>query len=270
MPREERSFRTKALILRRRDFGEADRLITVLTPERGRFDAIAKGARKPNSTKTGHVELFTRADVLIHKGRSFDLAVQVEMVEPFLPLREDLIRGAYASYAAELLERLTEAGEEDPQPLYHLLNDTFERLSNDPDPRLALRYYELYLLDLAGFRPELQHCVIGRDIIEPQNQYFSYAGGGVVCPAHGADNPVVLPITVPTLKLMRHMQRSPYSHVRALVIEPALHDDIERVLLGYILYLLERKLESVDFIRQLRRQTAREQTRLAHNDSPPE
>jgi DNA repair protein RecO (recombination protein O) len=72
----ERSFRTDAIILKRRDFGEADRLLTILTPRYGKLDVIAKGARKPTSSKTGHVELFTRADMLIHKGRDLDLAVQ--------------------------------------------------------------------------------------------------------------------------------------------------------------------------------------------------
>jgi len=57
-----------------------------------------------------------------------------------------------------------------------------------------------------------------------------------------------------TLKLLRHMQRSPYSHVRALDITPELHDDAERLMLGYLTYLLERKLQSVDFIRRIRRQ----------------
>ena len=68
MSRFERAFRTQAIILKRRDFGEADRILTVFTPAYGKLDVIAKGARKPTSTKTGHVELFTRTDMLIHKG----------------------------------------------------------------------------------------------------------------------------------------------------------------------------------------------------------
>lgn len=250
----ERSFRTEAIILKRRDFGEADRLLTILTPQHGKRDVIAKGARKPTSTKTGHVELYTRADMLIHTGRELGIAVQAEMIAPYLELREDLQRGAYASYAVELLDRFTGEGEEDYAALFELLDETLQRLCTDSDPRLAVRYYEMRMLEKVGFRPELNHCVISRETIEAEDQYFSYAGGGAVRPAFVTRAAAITPIPMTTLKLMRHIQRSSYSHVKSLNISPALHDDVERVLIGYITYLLERKLQTIDFIRRIRRQ----------------
>lgn len=253
VPRPERAFRTQAIILKRRDFGEADRLLTLLTPEHGKLDVIAKGARKPNSTKTGHVELFTRADILIHQGRDLGVAVQAEMVAPYLGIREDLTRGAYASYTAELLDRFTSEGEIDAGGLFQLMDQTLDRLCHDDDPRLAVRYYEIRLLDQVGFRPELQECVVGREAIQPGDQFFSYVEGGAVCPSHASLLKNVLPVSTNALKLLRHMQRSPYNHVKTLVINPPLHDEVERILIGYITFLLERKLQSVDFIRRLRR-----------------
>lgn len=252
MPRPERAFRTPAIILKRRDFGEADRLLTILTPQHGKRDVIAKGARKPTSHKTGHVELFTRSELLLHKGRDLDIVVQAEMTEPHLALREDLGRGAYASYAAELLDRFTALGDDLPG-LFTLLDETLARLCADPDPRLAVRYYELHLLDLVGFRPELTECVVSREPVQPQDQFFSFARGGVVSPAYAHQGAAVVPISMLTLKLLRHMQRSPYSQVRSLTIAPALHDEAERILLGYITFTLERQLQSVEFIRRIRR-----------------
>lgn len=265
MPRPERSFRTPALILKRRDFGEADRLLSVITPRYGKIDVIARGARKLNSTKTGHVELFTRADMLIHSGRDFSLAVQAEMTAPNLPLREDLTRGAYAGYAAELLDRLTEqatlrddetADEDDAEARYTLLDATFARIA-EGDARLAVRFFEMRLLDLAGFRPELSRCVVGHEPVIAQDQYFSAAHGGVICPehAHGAHaaGTQAVPIPMHTLKLLRHMQRSVWAAVSALDLVPGLHDDAERIMTGYITYILERRLQSVEFIRHLRR-----------------
>ncbi|MEZ4669575.1 MAG: DNA repair protein RecO [Anaerolineae bacterium] len=252
MPRVERTFRTQAIILKRRDFGEADRILTIFTPDRGKLDVIAKGARKPTSTKTGHVELFTRTDMLIHKGRELDIVAQAEMNAPYLGVREDLTLGAYASYAVELLDRFTGEADEGYDLLFSLLDDTLERLCNDSDPRLATRYYEMRLLDLVGFRPEISECVVSREPIEAEDQYFSYALGGVVKPGYIHDGMGVVPIAMVTLKLLRHMQRSPYSHVKTLAITGALHDDVERILLGYITFLLERKLQSVEFIRRIR------------------
>lgn len=252
MPRTERAFRTQAIILKRRDFGEADRLLTVLTPEHGKIDVIAKGARKPTSHKTGHVELFTRADMLIHTGRELGIVAQAEMVAPHLGIREDLTRGAYASYCAELLDRFTAEGDQDYHDLFSLLDDTLSQLCDDSDPRLAVRYYEVHLLDSTGFRPELNECVVSREPVQPEDQFFSYVLGGVVSPGYAHEGSSAVRIPVTTLKLLRHMQRSPYSHVKTLAIPPALHEDAERILLGYITHVLERKLQSVEFIKRIR------------------
>lgn len=252
MNHRERSFRTPAIILRRFDLGEADRLLTLLTPHHGKIEVVAKGARKLTSTKTGHVELFTRADMLIHKGRELGIATQAEMTAPYLPLRDDLTLGAYAGYAAELADRFTNEGDDETARLFTLLDETFNRLCTDTDPRLALRYYEIHLLDLAGFRPELNECVIGHEDIQPEDQYFSYAEGGVVCPQDASRGTSFIPLPMLTLKVLRHLQRSHYARVKELQVNSSLHDDLERVMQGYITYLLERRLQSADFIRRLR------------------
>jgi DNA repair protein RecO (recombination protein O) len=251
-PRE-RSIRTPAIILKRRDFGEADRLLTLLTPQHGKIDAVAKGARKLTSTKTGHVELFTRADMLIHRGRDLAIVVQAEMTAPYLPLREDLERGAYAGYCVELLDRLTAEGEIDSYRIYTLLDETLVCLCLDTDTRLAVRYYELRLLDLVGFRPELLECVVGHEPLLPEDQFFSNVSGGVVCPRHAPQAGSLAPISMDGLKLLRHLLRSSWKQVHTLKVPPAAHDDAERVVLGYITTLIERRLQSVEFIRQVRR-----------------
>lgn len=252
MARNERALRTEALILKRRDFGEADRLLTILTPAHGKLDVIAKGARKPTSTKTGHVELFTQADMLLHRGRDLFIAAQVEMMTPYLPLREDLQRGAYANYVVELLDRFTLDGDEDSASAYRLLTQTLAHLCEDEDLRRAVRYYELRLLDEVGFRPELTECVLTHEIIQPEDQFFSYAEGGVVSPGAIQHTTGAVSISVLVLKVLRHMQRSPYERVARLQIESYLHAELERLMLGYITYILERRLQSVDFIRRIR------------------
>lgn len=251
MPKQQRSYRTEALILKRRDFGEADRLLTLLTPTNGRVDAIAKGARKPNTTKTGHVELFTKADMLINRGRELDIVTQVVMVEPYLPLREDLQRGAFANYIAELMIRFTGENDEDDTQQFELLENTFQRLCETDDLRLAVRYYEMRLLDLTGFRPELQYCVISQEEIQPENQFFSYEQGGIVSPSQAHLLPNLVPVSLNALKVIRHLQRSSYEQVASLTIPNTIHNDIERIMQGYLTHILERRLQSVDFIRRV-------------------
>ncbi len=250
-PRD-RSLRTPALILKRRDFGEADRLLTILTPQHGKLDVIAKGARKLNSTKTGHVELYTRADMLVHRGRELSICVQAEMTAPFLPLREDLTRGAYAGYCVELIDRLIAEGDGETAQAFTLLNDTFLRLCLEADLRLVVRFYELRLLDLVGYRPELTECIAAHEPLLPEDQFFSRAQGGVVCPRHASQAGALTPISVDTLKLLRHLQRSAWRQVEKLKVSPPVHAEAERILLSYVTFLIERRLQSVDFIQRVR------------------
>src|SRR5437016_3885105 len=105
-----RLYASEAIVLRRMDYGEADRILTIMTPELGKLRVIAKGVRKVTSRKAGHVELFTRVKLLMARARTFDIVSQAETIEPYRPLREDLLRGSYAHYLSELIDVFAQEG----------------------------------------------------------------------------------------------------------------------------------------------------------------
>lgn len=249
----ERLYRTDAIVLRRADFGEADRLLTVFTPDKGKVRLLAKGVRKTTSRKAGHIELFMLTDMLVAHGRTWDIISQAEIVEPFRGLREDLDKTSHAYYLAELVDRFTE--EHDPnQPLFELLALTLARLSHADSTSLALRYFEVHLLSLTGFQPQLYFCVAGDEAIEPVENYFHYADGGVLCPEHGRLRPNAEPLPLPVLKVLRFLQTEPWESVAKLQLSAETSQQVELLLLGYITYVLERQLKSVEFLRTLRRE----------------
>jgi DNA repair protein RecO (recombination protein O) len=250
----DRVFRTDAIVLRRQDFGEADRLLTLLTPEHGKFRAIAKGARKPTARKTGHVELFALVDMLIHHGRGELLIVsQAENKETFMPLRDDLVLGTYANHFVELLDRFT--GDEDANRAeFDLLANGLRLLCTDADPRLIARTYELHILALAGFSPTLHQCAIGQEELQPIDQFFSPMDGGVICPEHCEGLTRGLSISLNALKTLRYMQTRVWDAIKVLQLNGVLHLELERLMLAYITYVLERRLQSVEFLKRLRRE----------------
>jgi DNA repair protein RecO (recombination protein O) len=253
MARLDRTFRTDAIVLRRQDFGEADRLLLLLTPAHGKFRAIAKGARKPTARKTGHVELFALVDMLIARGRDLHIVTQAETKQPFLPLREDLVRGAYANHLAELLDRFTMEQDTDYAE-FQLLTSALGWLCEGIDPDLVARFYELRLLNLAGFAPSLSRCGIGQEELQPQDQFFSPEAGGVICPDHGSGQDRALPISLTALKTLRYLQTQDWEPVKALNISAALNLELERLMLAYLTFVLERRLQSVEFLKRLRRE----------------
>ncbi|MCA9984421.1 MAG: DNA repair protein RecO [Anaerolineales bacterium] len=251
----ERSFRVEGIVLRRSDFGEADRLLTLFTKEQGKLRAIAKGARKPQSRKTGHVELFMRTQFLLGTGRSLAIVTQAELIEPYNALRDDLIRTTYAGYVVELLDRFT-ADEDRNSTLYRLLDETLARLCTHPEMRLVARFYELRLLSLAGFQPQLFHCVGSGDPIVEENQYFSAELGGLLRPPQRGLDRAARPISAVAVKVLRYLQTRSWETVHALQLRPELHRELESLMFYYLTYLLERDLKSVDFLQRLRREAA--------------
>jgi DNA repair protein RecO (recombination protein O) len=248
-----RTYRSEAIVLRRVDFGEADRLLTLYSREFGKMKAVAKGARKPQARKTGHVELFMRSNFMFARGKSIDIVTQAELVEPYASLRDDLVRTTYAAYAAELMDGLTAEADRDLAK-YDLLSKALGWLADSDNFRLAARYYELRLLTLAGFQPQLFHCISCQEPIEQQDQFFSAELGGLLCPAcQGADRRAQ-PISASAVKVLRHLQSHQWEHVKELRLRGKLRGELEAVMHHYLRHILERKLKSADFLYRLRRE----------------
>lgn len=239
-------------MLRHNDWGEADRILGLYTLEMGKLRALAKGVRKLRSRKAGHLEPFTRVNLLLARGRDMPLITQAETVDPYLPLHEDLSGATYASYVVELLDRFTyEEGEN--RDLYRLLVETLSRLCKLKERDLVLRYYEIRLLDLVGFRPRLFQCVRCGAEIRPEDQYFSALLGGALCPRCGSQTEGAQPISMNALKYLRHYQRSSFGEAGRARLNPALNQELETIMQHYMTYLLERSLNTPAFLRRLRK-----------------
>jgi len=252
MPSRVRSQRVEAIVLRHTDWGEADRLLWLFTREIGKVKVVAKGVRKPRSRKAGHLEPFTRVELLLAYGRDLPIVTQAEAKETYLELREDLVRVGYASYIIELLDRFTyEEGEN--FALYRLLSETLSRINMEKDTAFAVRYYEVRLLDLVGFRPQLLHCVNCGEEIQAKDQFFSFEKGGVICPNCGTKEAGVRPVSMPALKILRHFQRSNYAEAQRARLSSAVDRELENLMGQYLTYLLERGLNTPSFLRRVRR-----------------
>jgi DNA repair protein RecO (recombination protein O) len=245
----------EAVVLRHSDWGEADRMLTLFTLEMGKVRALAKGARKPRSRKAGHLEPFTRVNLLLARGREILLVTQADTLEAYGPLRDDLMLTTYASYVIELLDRFTyEEGEN--RAIYRLLADTLARLSSGISADLVVRYYEMRLLDYLGFRPLLFQCAGCSAEIQPQDQFFSAEAGGVLCPKCGPSNFGVRQVSVQALRYMRHFQRSSFAEAAQAQPSTITNREIESLMQYYLTYLLERGLNTPAFLRRLRQEKA--------------
>jgi len=251
MPEQPRSFRTEAVVLRHANWGEADRILTIYTREQGKLRAIAKGARKIRSHKAGHLEPFTHITLQLARSRDLPIVTQVETLDPYLPLRDDLTRTGYAAYVLELLDRFTYEQEGGNPHLFRLLTDTLERLCSTAEIWGVVRFYEMRLLDYLGFRPQLFECANCRAAIQPVDQFFSPSAGGVICPSCGGGLPGLWPVSVEALKYLRHFQRSNYAEATRVKVAPAIQREVEALMQAYFTYQLERGLNTPGFIKRV-------------------
>lgn len=266
MPPDDRVYRTEGVVLRRHDLGETDRILTIYTRGHGKVRAVAKGVRKPSSRKAGHVELFARVDLLIARGRSLDIVTQAELLDAFEPLRADLVRTTYAAHFVELVDAVTE--DNDPSPsTYALLVSGLSWLCQTTDLRRTARTYELHVLDLAGYRPELHSCVICGRPVQAEDQFYSAAAGGVICPRCGAERAGGQRITLNALKVLRYLQSQSFEAIEQVNLSEGVQREVERLLHETLTYHLERRLKSAAFLDRLRRE-ALHRPPDSSNDTP--
>jgi DNA repair protein RecO (recombination protein O) len=242
----ERVYRSEALILRRSDFSEADRLLVLATPA-GKRRVVAKGVRKTTSKLAGHIELFTHASLLLAVGRNLDIITQSQIVNSHGTLRRDLPRLSCAYYAAELYDRFTQE-EDESRPLFDLLIESFGALDRSTNPELVLRAYELRLLHLTGYRPHLHHCAVCQEVLTEEADRFSVTLGGVICPRDRGADRAAFALSGPAFRLLRYLQSQPFAAIEALRLSPEVRGEVERLLRAYLRQLLERDLKSVAFL----------------------
>jgi DNA repair protein RecO (recombination protein O) len=236
-------------------------LLTILTPERGKMRVLAKGARKMASRKAGHVELFTQTRLMLAQGRTFDLITQAELLEAYLPLRGDLQRGGLAHHLSEMADLFAQEDHED-HALYDLLTQGLHGLCAAADPLLAARYFEMRLLTLSGFRPQLFRCAVSAAPLDDdlaaarttgQALLYSPSAGGVVARAAQRAARDWMPLSASGLGLMRALQTQGYEIVAALDVPESVQAELARVMQATLAVVTERRPRAIGLAQDLMR-----------------
>ena len=238
-------------MLRKLDYGEADRIFTLLTQTHGKVGAIAKGVRRPESKLGPSLELYGHIDVLLAKGRGeLDVVAQVERL-PGTRMAGELERMSHAALIAELAERVCE----DRHPVdgvYELTVAALEELARESDPRRASAYFLMAALELLGYAPQLSVCATCERPLEAKPAAFSAAAGGFLCDRDDMGWPRT---SLAAIKVLRLMASGDMQTYRRLKLEGEVMEDIEHVLTTQLEHHLDRRLKSLQFLHDMRRQS---------------
>jgi DNA repair protein RecO (recombination protein O) len=236
------------VVLRKLDYGESDRIYTLLTREHGKVGALARGVRRPPSRLAAALQLFSQVDLELARGRNLDVVVQAVRL-PGPRIEAEVERTAHAALIAELADRVSE--ERHPlEGLYELTVMALGELAREPEPRRASAYFVVVALDLLGYAPQLSACASCGRQLPAAAAAFSPVAGGFLC--ENCAQPGMHLVAVSVLKVLRLMAAGEIELYRRLKLDPGLMAEIEMVLEAQLEHHLDRQLRSLKFLRQMR------------------
>lgn len=247
------TYKLEAIVLRTREYGETDRLVTLLDREGVRRTALAKGARRPRSSLAAGLQPFTYSRLLLWRGRSLDGISQVQVIDGLRGLREDLHAFAAATYVAELAEAFTQEGAPSPGVFNVVLGVLRELAATRGDGQVQavlLRHAEMRLLDLAGLGIELDRCLACGRELGPGRPPAGYSAelGGAVCAACRPGRPGAGSLDPATWQVLRRVRSPALQAARRLRVEPEVMRRAAEVTATHLVYNLGRPFRAPTFL----------------------
>ena len=250
-----RLYKTSAVVLGRFALGEADRVLTLLTPDDGKVKAIAKGVRRPRSRLRGSLEPFAELQLVLARGRTFDVVTQASVEHAWLALRDGLETTATAWYLSELADRASV--ERAPAPtLYALLCRAYAALDAGLPPARVARWYEFGVADELGMRPEVDRCVECDRRLEADEAYrWVPTLGGLLCGRHAGPPAEQAGLSLAALKVLKAYRRLDLQALASLQLPPSVEREAEQAMRLFVRQALEREPRSLAFLDEVRAET---------------
>lgn len=239
------SYQTKAIVLRTRNLGEADRIVVLLSEDHGKIEAVVKGARRQRSRFVGNTLPFNYLNVMLFEGKNLEQFSQADVIYSFAALRENLIKMGYASYWVDLLDNFIPE-KEGYGEIFRFLLAAFITLEKTTQPALLNLAFQVRLLNYLGYQPGLDSCVNcgGTEAI----RFFSVETGGVICQSCAKAERNLIMVQSREIRHLVQLQTMDIRRLDQLGITAEDLQSLERILRGFIEYRLDRPLKSQLFL----------------------
>lgn len=242
------SYKTKGIIIGKRDFFEADKILSVFTEDLGKIQIKAKGLRRTLAKMSGHLEMFNYVELELVKGRQFYIVIGAQVIDGYATVKEDLDRMGIYFYFCEVLDKILDEGVRHKNT-FSFLKFILEKLK-DPatDMLLLMIFFELNILAHLGFKPEFLVCVGCREDIAGHKFYFSEEKGGVLCETCSGEDIFANQLSPNAIKLMRIILMKDFSLVEKLKMDREVPMEVKKVNSFFVEHILGKELKSKSFL----------------------
>ncbi|ORT99448.1 DNA recombination and repair protein RecO [Anaerovibrio sp. JC8] len=242
-------YQTEALVLGVKNWGEADKIITLLSREHGKITATAFGCRRPKSPLAGPLQMFNEVDIQLTKGNRLDTVRQASLKQANKNMSTDFSAMAYGAFVAELATNLSVEGF--PQAdMYDKLLEVFAAFGSR-NPRIAALAAAFQILEFSGMQLSYERCIRSNLEIEG-DAYFSINDGGAISPAlvQSEDKglmeyPEALRVFIGQLLQLDWLEKPAFKVNGRIMVQA------ESLLLGYLYHIFGKPMKSLQFIQQV-------------------
>lgn len=247
--------KTLAFVLKTQDYRDTSILASFYTRDYGKVRGIVKGVRDARATYGSTLEPFSLNEILFYRrrrGADLHQVTQVDAVDLFTGVREDLERLSFASYFTEVLDELVEV--EEPNPgIFDLFMESLKFLESGASPKRSARIFEIKLFEALGLMPEIRACAVCQTK-DPNPAFFNVSLGGITCQAcrsAGVSEAPSFPVSRGAIHFLEHVRRTAVPDLQNVKVSQEVGIELERTLRRFVDYHLTKKLKSVIFLEKM-------------------
>jgi len=244
--------KTEGIILREMRFKETSKILTILTPYHGKISAIARGVYRPKSQMVGTTQPFAYNKFILYKGKNFYYVVQIDSIESYYSIRENINRMLFGSYMLELADTSV-LEEEENVKIFMLLKKGLEVLSNtEVEFTKFITAYELKFISFLGYKPMLDSCVVcGEKNFSKMG--FSVNKGGVLCQKCLCVGNDSIDIGLDVYRAIKKLIYTPLDRLDSINISGKTAFKIHDIMVKYILHKIDKKnFNSLDIMKSMK------------------
>jgi DNA repair protein RecO (recombination protein O) len=254
------TYRSEAIVLRRRDSKEYDRLLTIFTKDKGKVYLVARGVKRIGSKMAGHLEPFGVVDIMVAKGKIQDRVAGTKLIENFPYIKSNIESIALVGYFNEAVDCIIHGNQSDPK-VFQIITEAYYSIeqylkrngsnSNIQDQMLIIFFYILALCSSQGFSPSFNTCFYCKKDVKEEKNFISTRHLSVVCPSCRSNEESLSPVSSTTLKVLRLINQKSLPTIKLKNLDLEISREIRKIVNAFILMIGERQMHSYSFLSTL-------------------
>jgi DNA repair protein RecO (recombination protein O) len=242
--------RTKGIVIKETNTGEADRIVTIFSNSKGKISAAAKGSKRPKSRLAAGTQLLCYSDFILFKGSDIYSINTCDIIEPFYELRNDIVRLTHAAHITDIINDVIQENQPSPRVLQLYLNTLYILSKTQKSPELVTRIFELRLLSMLGYAPYVNGCIqCGSENLDGIS--FSFHKCGFVCGRCKPSDESAMEISTGTAKALYYIVHANIGDLFKFGTSPEVLRELGIINRRYLRERLEHDYTKLDFLRSI-------------------